>query len=85
MPPLSCSPCHAPFVVAAMTLSHRAPRSTGKDVFEAFYKSHLAKRLLLQKSASADAERAVLTKLKQVAVHPQSSLVLLLTVLFSSL
>eukprot|EP00051_Salpingoeca_urceolata_P005689 m.75917 g.75917 ORF g.75917 m.75917 type:complete len:741 (-) comp14498_c0_seq1:51-2273(-) len=37
----------------------------GKDVFEAFYKTHLAKRLLLQKSASVDAERAMLSKLKQ--------------------
>ena len=36
----------------------------GKDVFEAFYKKDLAKRLLLNKSASADAERSMLTKLK---------------------
>lgn len=36
----------------------------GKDVFEAFYKKDLAKRLLLAKSASADAERSMLTKLK---------------------
>lgn len=36
----------------------------GKDVFEAFYKRDLAKRLLLDRSASVDAEKAVLTKLK---------------------
>lgn len=35
-----------------------------KDVFEAFYKKDLAKRLLLNKSASADAERSLLSKLK---------------------
>eukprot|EP00053_Salpingoeca_punica_P019818 m.202969 g.202969 ORF g.202969 m.202969 type:complete len:741 (-) comp17730_c1_seq1:293-2515(-) len=37
----------------------------GKDVFEAFYKAHLAKRLLLQRSSSIDLERSVLFKLKQ--------------------
>ena len=36
----------------------------GKDVFEAFYKKDLAKRLLLGKSASIDAERLMITKLK---------------------
>ena len=36
----------------------------GKDVFEAFYKKDLAKRLLLGKSASVDAEKAMLSKLK---------------------
>jgi cullin-4 len=36
----------------------------GKDVFEAFYKKHLAKRLLLGKSASADAEKSMISKLK---------------------
>ncbi|KAK9764784.1 hypothetical protein K7432_007437 [Basidiobolus ranarum] len=36
----------------------------GKDVFEAFYKRDLAKRLLLNKSASFDAERSMLSKLK---------------------
>eukprot|EP00697_Spironema_sp_BW2_P011800 gnl/Spiro4/27653_TR13774_c0_g1_i1.p1 gnl/Spiro4/27653_TR13774_c0_g1~~gnl/Spiro4/27653_TR13774_c0_g1_i1.p1 ORF type:complete len:821 (+),score=188.64 gnl/Spiro4/27653_TR13774_c0_g1_i1:80-2542(+) len=36
----------------------------GKDVFEAFYKKDLAKRLLLGKSASSDAERAMISKLK---------------------
>jgi cullin-4 len=37
----------------------------GKDVFEAFYKKDLAKRLLVGKSASVDAERSFLSKLKQ--------------------
>jgi cullin-4 len=36
----------------------------GKDVFEAFYKKDLARRLLLQKSASNDAEKYMLAKLK---------------------
>ncbi|KAK8139217.1 Cullin family-domain-containing protein [Apiospora sp. TS-2023a] len=36
----------------------------GKDVFEAFYKQDLARRLLMSRSASADAERSMLTKLK---------------------
>lgn len=37
----------------------------GKDVFEAFYKTDLAKRLLIGKSASIDAEKSMLSKLKQ--------------------
>lgn len=37
----------------------------GKDVFEAFYKKDLAKRLLVGKSASVDAEKSILSKLKQ--------------------
>ncbi|XP_071069526.1 cullin-4B-like [Dasypus novemcinctus] len=37
----------------------------GKDVFEAFYKKDLAKRLLLGKSASVDAEKSMLSKLKK--------------------
>ncbi|KXX76455.1 Cullin-4B [Madurella mycetomatis] len=36
----------------------------GKDVFEAFYKKDLARRLLLGRSASQDAERSMLAKLK---------------------
>jgi len=36
----------------------------GKDVFEAFYKQDLARRLLMGRSASADAERSMLAKLK---------------------
>ena len=37
----------------------------GKDVFEAFFKKDLAKRLLLNKSASIDAEKSIISKLKQ--------------------
>eukprot|EP00586_Coscinodiscus_wailesii_P008700 CAMPEP_0172521086 /NCGR_PEP_ID=MMETSP1066-20121228/292377_1 /TAXON_ID=671091 /ORGANISM="Coscinodiscus wailesii, Strain CCMP2513" /LENGTH=459 /DNA_ID=CAMNT_0013303943 /DNA_START=307 /DNA_END=1686 /DNA_ORIENTATION=+ len=37
---------------------------SSKDVFEAFYKRDLAKRLLLQKSASIDFEKSFLSKLK---------------------
>ncbi|XP_077746777.1 cullin-4B-like isoform X2 [Canis aureus] len=37
----------------------------GKDVFKAFYKKDLARRLLLGKSASVDAEKSMLSKLKQ--------------------
>lgn len=37
----------------------------GKAVFEAFYKKDLAKRLLMNRSASADAEKSMLDKLKQ--------------------
>ncbi|GAX74771.1 hypothetical protein CEUSTIGMA_g2218.t1 [Chlamydomonas eustigma] len=36
----------------------------GKDVFEAFYKKDLAKRLLMGKSASIDAEKSMISKLK---------------------
>eukprot|EP00958_Prasinococcus_capsulatus_P024111 scaffold3731_cov381-Prasinococcus_capsulatus_cf.AAC.3 len=36
----------------------------GKDVFEAFYKKDLAKRLLLNRSASIDAEKSMIAKLK---------------------
>jgi len=38
-----------------------------KDVFERYYKSHLAKRLLQNRSVSDDAERGMLTKLRLVA------------------
>ena len=37
---------------------------TDRDVFERYYKGHLAKRLLLGRSVSDDAERGMLTKLK---------------------
>lgn len=37
---------------------------TDKDVFERYYKGHLAKRLLQGRSVSDDAERGMLTKLK---------------------
>lgn len=40
------------------------PNVQGKDVFEAFYKKDLAKRLLLGRSASTDAEKNMITKLK---------------------
>ena len=36
----------------------------GKDVFEAFYKKDLAKRLLLNKSASQEMEKSMVSKLK---------------------
>ena len=36
----------------------------GKDVFEAFYKKDLAKRLLLGRSGSIDAEKAMIARLK---------------------
>jgi cullin-4 len=36
----------------------------GKDLFEAFYGKDLAKRLLLSKSASVEAEKSMLSKLK---------------------
>ena len=35
-----------------------------KDVFERYYKAHLAKRLLHGRSVSDDAERGMLAKLK---------------------
>jgi cullin 3 len=38
-----------------------------KDVFERYYKSHLAKRLLQGRSVSDDAERGMLAKLRLVA------------------
>jgi cullin-4 len=41
----------------------------GKDVFEAFYKKDLARRLLLARSASQDAERNMLAKLKIECGH----------------
>jgi cullin 3 len=37
-----------------------------KDVFERYYKQHLAKRLLLNRSISDDAERSMLSKLKVI-------------------
>ena len=35
-----------------------------KDVFERYYKQHLAKRLLLNKSVSDDFEKSMISKLK---------------------
>ena len=40
-----------------------------KDVFERYYKGHLAKRLLLGRSVSHDAERQMLGKLKVECGH----------------
>lgn len=42
---------------------------TDKDVFERYYKGHLAKRLLLGRSISDDAERQMLGKLKVECGH----------------
>lgn len=42
----------------------------GKDVFEAFYKKDLARRLLMARSASADAERNMLARLKNGPSSP---------------
>ena len=44
----------------------------GKAVFEAFYKRDLARRLLLGRSASADSEKSMLTRLKsgEYFLHP---------------
>ena len=39
-----------------------------KDIFEAFYKKHLARRLLQGKSASDELEKAMLAKLKAVSL-----------------
>jgi cullin-4 len=49
---------HNPQVIVLFRYIH------GKDVFEAFYKKDLAKRLLLGKSASSDAEHTMILKLK---------------------
>ena len=42
----------------------------GKAVFEAFYKRDLARRLLLGRSSSADAEKSMLTRLKSGRLAP---------------
>ena len=39
---------------------------SSKDMFEAFYRKHLARRLLLGKCANTDLERSIIAKLKQV-------------------
>jgi len=41
-----------------------------KDMFEEFYKRHFAKRLLLNKSASSDAEQSMLLKLREECGFP---------------
>ena len=43
----------------------------GKAVFEAFYKRDLARRLLLGRSASADSEKSMLTRLKSGKLQSQ--------------
>lgn len=40
-----------------------------KDVFERYYKQHLAKRLLLNKSLSDDSEKNMISKLKVIYVY----------------
>jgi hypothetical protein len=48
----------------ARTHTRTHTRTQGKDVFEAFYKKDLARRLLLNRSVSADAEKSCIAKLK---------------------
>ena len=52
----------------------------GKAVFEAFYKRDLARRLLLGRSASSDAEKSMLTRLKSGIISHVKLLTLSLTV-----
>jgi len=50
-----------------------------KDVFERYYKQHLAKRLLLNKSVSDDSEKNMISKLKvQLAVLAWNTVIILL-------
>lgn len=61
---------------------------TGKDVFEAFYKKDLAKRLLVGKSASVDAEKSMLSKLKHgkyLSIYLLSACLLSTTVVLTGL
>ena len=44
-----------------------------KDIFENFYKQHLAKRLLMSRSLSDEAERAMISKLKSECGHLYTS------------
>lgn len=53
-----------------ITRMHMLPRT--QDMFEAFYKKDLSKRLLLDKSASVDAEKSMISKLK-VCIPPRCS------------
>lgn len=54
------------FVIKLMlrNISYYLLSIKGKDVFEAFYKKDLAKRLLLGKSASIDAEKSMISKVR---------------------
>jgi hypothetical protein len=49
-----------------------------KDVFEAFYKKHLARRLLLGRSASYDLERVMLAKVRPSLRFAVTSVTMLL-------
>lgn len=51
-------------VVMCMKLIH-----TFQDVFERYYKQHLAKRLLLNKTVSDDFEKSMISKLKVHATY----------------
>ena len=54
-----------------------------KDVFERYYKQHLAKRLLLNKSVSDDSEKNMISKLKvTIKANPNVKVKLLLMTLF---
>lgn len=46
-----------------------------KDIFKAFYSSALAKRLLLNKSASDDLERSMIIKLQRGESHTWTILI----------
>lgn len=50
-------------VLASPVLPFPAP-TQGKDVFEAFYKRILSRRLLMGRSASMDAEKLCISKIK---------------------
>ena len=52
------------FKMKLRNISYSCLLMKGKDVFEAFYKKDLAKRLLLGKSASIDAEKSMISKVK---------------------
>ena len=56
----------------------------GKAVFEAFYKRDLARRLLLGRSASSDAEKSMLTRLKSGMALPLAIHLRLLTLGFQN-
>ena len=56
----------------------------GKAVFEAFYKRDLARRLLLGRSASSDAEKSMLTRLKSGMLESRSKTLTSLTKLQSA-
>lgn len=52
-----------------------------KDVFERYYKQHLAKRLLLNKSVSDDSEKNMISKLKVTFLLLFNLLLLVFTIL----